>query len=173
MTDDELRLRLDQVGRGDRAAFEVIYHEMKTPLFTIILRMTQDRGLAEDILQEFFLKLFQSPPAQPPRKPRAYLFQMAHNLTIDSMKKLPRHANLDDFAHLPGAGGGQSLERLDLEQAFHALTLPERQIVSLHLNGGLKFREVAAILNCPLGTVLWKYQRAIGKLRTSLNGGTT
>lgn len=163
---------LEQVGQGDLAAFERLYTEMKKPLYTVLLRVTRDAGLAEDLLQELFLKLFRAPPVPPPRKPRAYLFQMARHLALDSLKTQPHHADIDDYAHLPDPSQTDGTTRLDLNQAFSALSPEERLLVSLHLNGGLKFREIAAILDRPLGTVLWRYRKTIGKLRILLDGGT-
>ena len=57
-----------------------------------------------------------------------------------------------------------------MERALAQLPELERQILSLHLNAGLKFRELAVILKLPLGTVLWRYQRAIGRMRSILEG---
>ena len=62
MGNDELRDELVKVLAGDRAAFEKIYDGLKTPMYTIILRITGDRSLSEDILQEVFVKLYRSPP---------------------------------------------------------------------------------------------------------------
>ena len=172
MDDRTLTGLLERVGQGDLAAFERLYTEIKTPLYTVLLRVTRDAGLAEDLLQELFLKLFRSPPVPPPRKPRAYLFQLARHLALDGLKKQPHHADIDDYAQFPDSSQTDSAARLDLERAFRALSPEERLLVSLHLNGGLKFREIAAILDRPLGTVLWRYRQAIGKLRILLDGGT-
>lgn len=172
MDDRTLAQLLERIGQGDRAAFERLYTGMKTPLYTVLLRVTRDAGLAEDLLQELFVKLFRAPPVPPPRKPRAYLFQMARHLALDGMEKQPRHADIDDYAQLPDPSQTDGAARLDLERAFRSLSQEERLLVSLHLNGGLKFREIAAILDRPLGTVLWRYRQAIGKLRVLLDGGT-
>ena len=51
------------------------------------------------------------------------------------------------------------------------LIVGERQLVALHLSAGLTFREVASIVERPLGTVLWQYRKAIEKLRNTLDGG--
>lgn len=171
MNDTELQEKLILLRHGDRTAFEEIYNEMKTPVFTILLRITQNRELSEDILQEFFIKLFRSPPQSPVQKPRAYLFRTARNLAVDGIKKQPQYADIDDYEHLQNAPSCDSAEKLDLDNAFKMLSLLERQIVTMHVNGDLKFREIAAIVNKPLGTVLWKYQQAIRKLRSILDGG--
>lgn len=172
MNDDRLRSALVLLRQGDLAAFEEIYTQLSAPLFTVILRITRDRGLSEDILQEVFLKLYQSPPGPDVKKPRAYLFQTARNLALDALRRHPGEVDLDELSDLPQPGIGDSAQRLDLERAFAALSPEERQLVSLHLNGGLKFRELARITGAPLGTVLWRYRKAIEKLRRLLNGGS-
>lgn len=172
MNDDQLRSALALLRRGESDAFEQIYTELSTPLFTVILRIIQDRALSEDILQEVFLKLYQSPPGLEVKKPRAYLFQTARNLALDALRRRPFEEDVDELSDLPQPNMEDSARRLDLERAFAALSLEERQLVSLHLSGGLKFRELAQLTGVPLGTVLWRYRKAIEKLRILLNGGS-
>lgn len=172
MDDRQLQALLKDLQGGDRAALEVLYREFSTPIYTIILRMTKDIPLAEDVLQEFFVKLFRQPPAVIPRNPRAYLFQMAHHLTVDCLRRERPADSLDDHTHRLSAASTPSAERLDLERALSQLDETDQEIVLLHTVAGLKFREAAEVLDLPLGTVLWRYRRAIGALRDRLNGGT-
>ena len=58
MNNDDLQIKLDLLHNGDKKAFEDIYNELKTPVYTIILRIVGERCIAEDVLQEFFLKLY-------------------------------------------------------------------------------------------------------------------
>lgn len=171
MNDEELRANFELLHHGDQTAFEEIYNEMKTPIYTVVLRIMQDRELAEDIMQEVFIKLFLSPPESSIRKPRAYIFQIARNLAIDGLKKQPKYADIDCCENLMHDSLHDFSTKLDVESALRTLPLIEIQIVTMHINGGLKFREVADIVEMPLGTVLWKYQQAIGKLRLILDGG--
>ena len=62
MCDAELKRLFADLRQGDLAAFERLYCDMSTPLFTVFCRIVQDRALAEDLLQELFLRLYQSPP---------------------------------------------------------------------------------------------------------------
>ena len=172
MDNQTLRAKLISVKEGDREAFEVIYKEFQRPIYTVILRMVRNSAVAEDIFQDFFVKLFQSPPVSATSNPRAYLFQMAHNLVIDFQRKQPQIAQMEELDTLAVTQVEQYAQRLDIQQALDTLADTERQIVLLHIYGGLKFREVAEIVALPLGTVLWKYQKALGKLKTMLEGGT-
>ena len=172
MRDAPLHALLKDLQDGDRAALEALYHQLSTPIYTIILRICADIPTAEDILQEFFVKLWRQPPTVIPRNPRAYLFRMAHNLTVDHLRREHLSAPLEDYAYHLSDCGTPDPERLDLERALAKLNSADREIVSLHTGAGLTFREIAAVVSMPLGTVLWRYRRAIGELRTLLNGGT-
>lgn len=171
MSNEELTKKLIALRSGDRAAFEEIYNRLKTPMYTLILRIVRDKGSAEDILQEVFIKLYRSPPEPSIKNPRAYLFQMARNLAIDCVRKQPPFAGLEDIENLVYLPAEDFSIKMDIDRAMKALPLQECQIVSLHLNGELKFKEIAKMMGIPLGTVLWKYQKAVGRLRSILSGG--
>lgn len=166
MTDNELRLKLSRIANGDTKAFDEVYSDMKTPIMTVIARIVQNRETAEDILQEVFIKLYCSPPLNI-SKPRAYIFKTAGNLAVDFLRKTRQTVSLDDCEGLYSDDGDRS-ELLDVEKALSRLEERERQIVTLHINGGFKFREIAEMLEMPLGTAIWRYQKAIKQLRESL-----
>jgi RNA polymerase sigma-70 factor (ECF subfamily) len=69
------------------------------------------------------------------------------------------HQPLDDLAL-----------RMDIEDSMKSLPAQECQIVTLHVIGELKFREISEMMSIPLGTVLWKYQKAISKLQKTITG---
>ena len=58
MTDKELNDVLIQVSQGDTSAFEQLYNELSVPVFTVALRILKNRALAEDSVQEVFMKLY-------------------------------------------------------------------------------------------------------------------
>lgn len=166
MTDQQLKVHLNAMKSGDKEAFSAVYTELKTPVYTVLVRLTGDRQLSEDLLQEVFLRLYRQPPDA--EKPRAYVFRMARNLAIDALRQKQPCDPLED--HTLPIDSDPTL-KLDLERAFAGLAVGERQLVALHLSAGLTFREVAAIVERPLGTVLWQYRKAIEKLRNRLDGG--
>lgn len=166
MTDQQLKTQLEALKTGDRQAFLKIYQELKTPVYTVLVRLTGDRLLSEDLLQEVFLRIYRQPPEA--EKPRAYVFRMARNLAIDALRQKQPCDPLEE--HSLQADPDPTV-KLDLERAFARLTAGERQLVALHLSAGLTFREVASIVERPLGTVLWQYRKAIEKLRNTLDGG--
>lgn len=166
MEDRALRSLLFAVRQGDRAAFTALYDAMSPPLYTVLFRIVGDRAAAEDLLQELFLRVYQSPP-DTARRPRAYLFAMARNLALDDLRRRRPEAALSELEAAPAVDVDG---RVDVERALSALSAADRQLVTLHLNAGLKFREIAQVMEMPLGTVLWRYRRAIELLRQELEG---
>ena len=170
MSNDELTKKLHAIHNGDHTAFDEVYKDLQIPIFTIIYRITWDNALAEEITQEVFIKIYLSSFNQPARNIRAYIFQMARNLAIDSIRKRKTSENLEIAENRFYQPVETLSQRLDIENALRALPDRERQIIILHINAGLRFREIANVIKQPLGTVIWAYQKAIKYLRIALGG---
>jgi RNA polymerase sigma-70 factor (ECF subfamily) len=171
VNNDELAHKLNAIRNGDKIAFEELYKDLRTPIFTIINRITWDKSISEDILQEVFVKLFLSPP-DPLKNPRAYIFQIARNLAIDSVRKLTQNISLDEISETIHHPLDDFSLQMDIGDALKSLPAQECEIVTLHVIGGLTFREIAEIMKIPSGTAKWKYQKAINKLQKIITGGS-
>ena len=162
----ESDIDLAQIRAGDAAAFEQAYRILKIPIYTLALRLLQNRAAAEDVTQETFLRLYASPPGPEVRKPRAWLFRVARNLAIDALRQRREENLKEDFA----TPEENLALRLDVERALAALPEDEREILTLHLNGGLTFSEVAGVVGLSLPSVYRRYKKAVLTLRGLLEG---
>ena len=169
MNNDELAHKLSAIRNGDTIAFEEIYKDLRTPIYTIINRITWDSAVSEDVFQEVFVKLFLSPPA-PLKNPRACIFQIARKLAIDSVRKQTPNISLDELPETAHRPLDDFHLQMDIDNALKSLPAQECEIVTLHVIGGLTFREVADVLGIPSGTAKWKYRKAIGKLQKIIQG---
>ncbi len=167
MNDEQLKSALARLKSGEKEALAEIYDGLITPLYTIALRVTGNRQLADEAVQELFLKLTATPPRELSH-PRAYLFAAVRNTAIDILRREPSHESIDDHH---GLHAPEHEDTSDVAAALALLPEEQRSIVTLHVNGGLKFREIAQATDTPLGTVLWRYNRAISSLKNILNGG--
>lgn len=166
----DMKEYFSRVREGDKEAFAHIYNELKQPVFTIARRIVQSKESAEDITQDVFVKLFVSPPEPSVRNPRAWVFQMARNLSIDVLRK-KQHTDIDGLSVSAEDGIGEAVVRLDIESAIGRLSRTQREILSLHLNGGLTFAEISAIVGMSVPAVYRKYRGTLKKLRELLLGG--
>lgn len=168
----ELKDLFRQLREGDQDAFVSIYHSLKQPVYTICWRIVQIRETAEDLTQDVFLKLYVSPPAASVKNERAWVFQMAHNASIDALRKrreLPWNGRECPFLQ-------QDLntleQKLDLEGAMSILPDDYRQVLTLHLNAELSFQQIGHMMDLSLSAVYRIYQKAIKLLQQLLDGGT-
>ena len=168
--------------RGDKTALKEIYEAYVGYIYRIVYEILQSRENAEDVTSDFFIRLWEKAGQfKPGNGHRGYLAVMARNMAIDYLRKYRREeltALLQDIESEEEKGTGrfpaQSKDggveetvvgEMSVDQALATLKPGERQIVSLKVLGGLTFREIAKTLGIPMGTVTWKYQNAIKKLR--------
>ena len=105
--------------------------------------------------------------------PMGWLLAVCRNLCLMRLRREERHAALseEEWDAIPARECGLDAdERALLQDALASLADEERRIVLLHAVTGLKHREIAALLELPLPTVLSKYHRALKKMRSFLEG---
>ncbi|OUO56450.1 hypothetical protein B5F75_04455 [Candidatus Avelusimicrobium gallicola] len=178
-TDDELVL-LFKSGSSD--AFEELVYRYKNSLYQYIMAMVQDEGAAGDLFQEVFISLFKHADKYEPRgKFKSWLFLTARNRVLNFFRDRDKLASLDQtdeegnaFLHdtLPD-GQPSLLEELagrETEEEIRraSLELPARQREMLYLRQYMSFKEIAQLLDRPLGTVLADCHRAVKKMQRIL-----
>ena len=163
---------MKRVKSGDKSALREIYEEYIGYIYSIVYQVVQNKEDAEDVTSEFFIKLWRL--ADTYRKGnghRAWLAAIAHNMAIDLLRKNKREILTEEFADFmaenaaPDDVEGGVVSDMSLKEALETLNPKEREVVNMKIMGELTFQEIADILKQPLGTVTWRYQNAIAKLR--------
>ena len=151
-----------------RNKFALLYWEYRDLMFYLALRILGSQQDAEDAVQETFVKAFQSASQYRSQgKPMAWLMTIARNEALQLLRERRRTVAMtpedwqEQFSDRPDFS---QEDLLTLRALLETLSDEERQIVSLHALGGLKHREIAAMLDLALPTVLSKYHRAMKKL---------
>ena len=162
--DDEL---LAQVAGGDIRALEALYRRMRVQVFAVALAVTADRGTAEDVLQDTFVRVYSAASRyRPEARARAWVLTIARHLALDAVRRRTREpvCGMADHGAATPAGDPDRI-RLDVVNALLQLGEVDRQIVVLHDLAGFTHAEVAAELGLPAGTVRWRYRLALARLR--------
>jgi len=158
---------LRKAQRGDERAFAIIVRSYETPVYNYILRLTGDRALAEDLLQEVFLRVFQGLPRFSSRcKFTTWLFQVTKNRVLDELRARDRRPLaplcLDDVPPLEVVD--QPVERVEtidaLWRAIDALNVDLKMALLLRDVVGLSYNEIAEALEVTLATVKWRIFKA-------------
>lgn len=159
-------------GQGDRAAFAGLYEAARGAVYAAALGILRDHHAAQDLAQDAFVRIWESAPRyRSEGSPMAWMLTITRNLARMALRGAGRQQTLteEEWAALPG-GGEPGEDALVLREALQSLDEEERQVILLHAVSGLKHREIAALMERPLSTILSKYQRGLKKLKNRLKG---
>ena len=188
LPDEELMFRY---AAGDVAAFEEILNRHEKAVFNFIARFVGDRTVAEDLVQEVFLRVIKTAGKYKKKaKFRTWLFTIARNICIDTARRRVRRPEVSLDRPLGGEGedeGNTFLDRLAddgtpgaasqsirgefrqrLQTALGELPVEQREVFVMREFGGLKFREIAATLEVSENTVKSRMRYALETLRGHL-----
>jgi RNA polymerase sigma-70 factor (ECF subfamily) len=181
VTDRELMLRVKD---GDDQSFAGLLSRYRKPVVNFIYRMVQNQGIAEELAQEVFLRVYRARTNYEPRaKFTTWLFCIATNIALNSIRDGKRSINtrtLDD----PGSYATLTLKSEDptveeemvarsleweVRQAIGALPERQKTAVILHKYEELNYQQIAAALDCSESAVKSLLFRAYESLRVRLN----
>jgi RNA polymerase sigma factor (sigma-70 family) len=161
----------------DQQAFSYLYDNYSEILNGIIHRIVEDKELAEDILQEAFVKIWNNFALYDSSKGRLFtwMLNIARNHTIDTIRskgyKKQNLISADENAVSNSSDEHYSIEKLDvigIKQKIGLLKPELRNIIELTYFGGYTQDEVAKAMGIPLGTIKTRVRTAISTLRKLL-----
>jgi len=160
MDDPDLKL-LRTAARGDIQAFELLVKRYQGPLLNFTARYLGDRFLAEEAVQEVFLKVFQAAPRfEAKSKVSTWIFRIAYNQAMTELGRRGRLENLREAMNSMGGGeepfttpreAGELEE--DIESGLSRLPENQRAALLLRVNEELSYREIADVLGVSVESV--------------------
>lgn len=146
-------------------SFDQFYNLTKNQVFYAIVSIIKDKNLAEDLMQDTYMKFLEKiDQYKMGSNVYAYLSQIGRNLAINTYNRRKKEVRSEEiFETIPAEEPVEHDE--EIFKILDILELKEREIVTLHVINDLTFREISEIIDKPLGTVLWIYQKAIKKLK--------
>ena len=170
----ELQQLLIHIAGGEREALAELYQRTRAAVYGLALSYLKNAHDAQDLTQDVYVQVWDcAEQYRPTGSPMGWLLAVCRNLCLMRLRRTERHAVLSEaeWDAIPQQETGLTTEeRTLLQHVLSRLGEEERRIVLLHAVTGLKHREIAALLELPLPTVLSKYHRAIRKMRADLEG---
>ena len=163
-------------GGGDAAAFETLYARHRGGLFRFVLRAVKDRGVAEELFQEVWVRVIEARGRYAPKaRFITWLYTIAHNLLVDHWRK--KGLSLvaldgDDVSSESANPARQAESREALARLVHALeSLPaaQREAFLLHQEGGLSVAEIAAATGVGEEAAKSRLRYAMTKLKAAVD----
>ena len=167
-SDEALMLQLQT---GDLCPFDILVKRWEKPLLNYCYRMVNDISLAEDLRQEVFLRIYRSAKTyRPTAQFSTWMYRIATNLCLDTLAKQQHRKEMPIDAYLesesegfderlidPSAAPDTAVVKKEIESRVRSVLarLPEDQrvvVIMRHYNG-MRFHEIAAIVESPISTV--------------------
>jgi RNA polymerase sigma-70 factor, ECF subfamily len=172
---------------SDRNSLAVLVHRYRTPLYNFVYRFVSDRETAEDIVQETFLRCIRHSHQFPAiEQVSTWLYTIAGNLAKTELRRrkrwhwIPISPSDDeeqtgfyepvDPEQLPGEQTDTVRVHESVADAIADLPSEFREAVLLRDLNGLSYEEIAAVINCPVGTVKSRVNRGRIRLQKMLHG---
>lgn len=185
MNDQQFEQAVARMVQGDKTGLKEIYEAYIGYIYRIVYEVLQNRENAEDVTSDFFIRLWdKADQFKPGGGHKGYLATMARNMAIDYIRKHRREeltAMMQDIEAGPEEEEQSKkqyykeeteseveesvIRDMTVKEALETLKPSERQVVSLKVLGEMTFKEITQAMGIPMGTVTWKYQNAIKKLR--------
>ncbi len=180
LDDEELMQRLFY---RDLAAFRTLYDRYASLVYSTSLRVLRDAHMAEDMVQEVFLRVWRKPESYLPQRGRfvTWLTSVTRNRAVDAVRSRNRRYRFEtsspeeqerDVPDVEGEDPALTAELADQRRlvlaALKDLPAEQRQVIELAYFGGLTQQEIADLTGQPLGTVKTRIRLGMQKLRAAL-----
>ena len=163
---------------GDSRRFEIIYDHFAPSLLGIVKKIVKYDELAEDVLQDGFLKIWNNSKFYDPKKSRLFtwMLNIMRNTAIDYLRSKQgkiekKNLQVDSFVshEMIGFSNDSNHEHIGLKKMVSELKTDQHEIINLAFFEGYTQDEIAKKLLIPLGTVKTKCRTALLSLRKTLN----
>jgi RNA polymerase sigma-70 factor (ECF subfamily) len=173
----DLGLLLGLVARGDEAAYGVVYGQLAGHVFGIARSVLRDPAQAEEVAQEVLLEVWRDAAHFDASRgtAKAWVMTLAHRRAVDRVRSEQAAAAREQRAAKPEVSYDVVAEtvaaRLDAERVrrcLGSLTGLQQESITLAYYRGFTYRQVAALLNVPAGTVKTRMRDGLIRLRDCL-----
>jgi len=184
VTGESDEILMARYGRGDAAAFELLYRRHEMRVWRYLERNVGNRATADDLMQEVWFAVARDAARyEPSARFTTWLFTIAHNRMIDSIRASRRHASLEDLGYDaesvvqqltadPSTGPfGEAVasdQARALIESIEKLPAEQREAFLLQVEGDLSVEEIASITHSSFETTKSRLRYARTKLRELL-----
>ena len=176
-SDADLDKLLTLAARGDQGAFTVVYDQLARPAYGLIRKVLRDPAQAEEVVQEVMLEVWRTASRFDPDRGAAatWVLTIAHRRAVDRVRSQAAAAEREQRAARAATEAGDVADTVEatldaelLRRCLDGLSDIQRESITLAYYHGYTYREVAKLLDAPLGTVKSRIRDGLGRLRDCL-----
>jgi RNA polymerase sigma-70 factor (ECF subfamily) len=169
---------IQAIASGDQPSLQALYERAHRPVFTLIMRITNNRSTAEELTLDVFHDVWRRAAGFDAvgGSVLGWIMNQARSRAIDRVRFEQRKKRVnphpkDDSVAVDSSEIVDEREQVRLREALSVLTPEEREAIETAFFAELTYAEVAARLNQPLGTIKTRIRSALAKLRHALAAG--
>ena len=171
----ELHELFQGIKQGSRTAFEVSYKRYNQLVYKIAFSILKNKENSEDVMQNVFTKIYELPEIKlPDNKEASWLYTVTKNESITKLRKIKEDIDIDSIYNV--SKDCKDIENIidndKYNRIIDKLDKKEQEIVSLKILGQLSFKEIAKLMNMPIGTVQWHYYKALDNIKILIGNMT-
>lgn len=162
---------IEKLKKKDNEAFEYIYNYTKSSVYGIIINIVKSRDVTEDLMQDTYIQVVKSINSyNSDYKFSSWVIMIARNKAIDYYRKNKKEMLIDitESEYLFPNVKSDVTNELNANYYLSLLDDDEREVVILYAMENYKHKEIAKILNKPVGTITWLYNKAMKKMRDNM-----
>lgn len=168
----ELHSIFQEISNRNEDNFSKFYEKYGSLVYSIAFSIVKNKEDSEDIKQKVFIKIWNMKTEELPTKYEAsWLHSVTKNETLNYLRDKQQEVSIEEIYSL--AEENEEIRKIIDEDSYNRiiakLNIQEQEIVSLKVLSNFSFKEIAQMLNMPIGTVQWKYYKSIYALRTWLS----
>ncbi|MBT8253454.1 MAG: sigma-70 family RNA polymerase sigma factor [Bacteroidia bacterium] len=158
---------ITRLKQKDASALSTLYDKYAGAIYGVILRMCRDENLAQNLLQDTFLKVWEKSYQYDPVKGRFYtwVYRIARNNVLNALRKENDLIQNSDLSVYTNKEADVELDFEDLNGGIRKLEPHHKQAIDLIYFKGLTHREAHAVMDVPLGTFKSYIRQALKQLR--------
>lgn len=184
MTDAQFEQCIQKIRQGDKEGLRQIYEAYIGYVYAAVWDVLKNKENAEDISADFFIKLWDVAGSyKPGNGHKGWMLRIARNMAIDFIRKRKREELSDMIEDASQEAEGDSygksiyggdhaspveeevISDASLRDALALLNDKEREVINLKVLADMTFKDIALLTDTPMGTITWRYQSALKKLR--------
>ena len=155
-----------EVTENNKTSFHEMYELIKGPIYGYSLSILKNHEDALDNTQDVFVKIYESLDTyQYQNRTMNWVFTITKNLALMKLRSKKKETEQEINEEIYISSNIKEEDKIIIKLLMEKLTEEERQIILMHITGGLKHHEIAKLLDIKLSTALSKYHRAIKKLK--------
>lgn len=158
---------------NNQTAYNQLYEKYYSLVYGIAFSVMKNKEDSEDIVNEVFTKIYKIDKEKlPVSGESSWLFTVTRNECFSTLRKAKQNISIDEIYEVP-SNSKELEEIIDTDyynKIISKLSEQEKTIVSLKLLSNFTFSKISQIMDIPIGTVQWKYYKAMNSLKLSISG---